>query len=332
MRVLLHIGAHKTGTTSIQSTMMHSSGALAERGLLYPRCCWAFSGHHRLAYAMKGKADPTTKDAPDLDQELNDLSRVLNSSNARTCLISSEEFFTAPRLAISKVAEGLGRHDVEIVAYVRRPDELVQSAFNQKLKQIYQNFHKDSSVGYYIDDFLESPEKIIADIDYNRYISNWADVFGDSRVRLVQYEVADAIESMCEILGVDRSMLADVSDQENLRASGKLVALLRLAREMNASVPAQERLRDLAWRKFPHRQGGGGSLLDPRDRLRLLERYRKGNQALFKRFLGADNPYDPEHVVPEQEIGVPEDGLRMRDLMQIILDLIAPPNTTSKPN
>lgn len=331
MRVLLHIGAHKTGTTSIQSTMMHSTGALTERGLLYPRCCWAFSGHHRLAYAMKGKADPTTKDTPDLDRELNDLSRLLSSSNARTCLISSEELFTAPRHAISKVAEGLGRHDVEIVAYVRRPDDLVQSAFNQKLKQIYQNFHKDSSVGYYIDDYLESPEKIIADIDYNRYVSNWADVFGDSRIRLVQYESADAIESMCDILGVDRSMLTDVSNQENLRASGKLVALLRLAREMNASVPAQDRLRDLAWQRFPHPRGGG-SLLDPRDRRRLLERYRKGNQALFKRFLGADNPYDPEHVVPEQEIGVREDGLRMRDLMQIILDLIDRPHTTSKPN
>jgi len=304
--------------------MMHSAHALSEMGVLYPRCCWLDSAHHRLAYAMKGKNDPRQNDQPSIDAELNALSDVVKGSKAHTMLISSEEFFTAPKSAIEEIAVGLKHHDVEVVAYVRRPDELIESAYNQRLKQIYRDFRRDTNVDYHIDDFLENPELIISDVDYNRHISKWADVFGDRCVKLLQYEMMDAVDSMCGILGVDRSRLIDTSRRENPRASQKLVAMLRLAREVGASVDAQERLRDLAWTKFPYL--GGSSLLDSRDRRRILERYSKGNEILFRRLLNCSNPYDPASLLEDEDLVSSDSKLRMVDLMRVIIALIEAPD------
>lgn len=306
--------------------MMQSDFVLSGLGLLYPRCCWLESAHHRLAYAMKGKGDPRRNDSPQLDEELAELKASLSESNAHTALVSSEEFFTAPMAAIEKVAEQLQGYDIEIVAYVRRPDELVESAFNQKLKQVYRDFG-DANVDYHIDDYLECPEKMIPDIDYNKYISRWARVFGAAKTRLVQYEAGDAIASMCNILGIEREKLVNTASRENSRASQRLVSMLRLAREVGASTEVQEKIRELAMTHFPHRDASG--LLGPEDRRRIFKRFSKGNSELFKMLLNQSNPYDPElFTSADEDAGRGADRLRMRDLMHVLVSLLegsAPP-------
>lgn len=55
-RCFIHIGTHKTGTTSIQRLLSRNSSALQERGYFYPRAgrLKLVSGHHNLAWEMSG--------------------------------------------------------------------------------------------------------------------------------------------------------------------------------------------------------------------------------------------------------------------------------------
>ena len=46
-RIVLHVGIHKTGTTSIQDTLCANIDRLAETGLVYPRPQYG-TGHHEL--------------------------------------------------------------------------------------------------------------------------------------------------------------------------------------------------------------------------------------------------------------------------------------------
>ncbi|WP_371158138.1 hypothetical protein [Jannaschia sp. 2305UL9-9] len=48
-RIVLHIGTHKTATTTIQDTFWENSALLAEHGVIYPRL-GRVTGHHGLAY------------------------------------------------------------------------------------------------------------------------------------------------------------------------------------------------------------------------------------------------------------------------------------------
>jgi hypothetical protein len=46
MDLILHIGTHKTGTSSIQACMEANRARLRAAGVHYPRCCAAFDGNH----------------------------------------------------------------------------------------------------------------------------------------------------------------------------------------------------------------------------------------------------------------------------------------------
>ena len=47
-RVVLHIGTHKTATTTLQDTLATNRALLAEQGIVYPSIGRA-TGHHTLA-------------------------------------------------------------------------------------------------------------------------------------------------------------------------------------------------------------------------------------------------------------------------------------------
>src|SRR5204862_1632178 len=52
--LLLHVGTHKTGTTSLQVTLADLSADLAARGILYPETGRVGAGHHNIAWGLVG--------------------------------------------------------------------------------------------------------------------------------------------------------------------------------------------------------------------------------------------------------------------------------------
>ena len=57
MRIVIHAGTHKTGTTSIQSVLRANAPWLAERGFCYPQCApygGRTSSHHRFSHDLTG--------------------------------------------------------------------------------------------------------------------------------------------------------------------------------------------------------------------------------------------------------------------------------------
>ena len=56
MRLILHAGAHKTGTSTIQRALFENRGWLRARGIFYPdprpRFGSRFRAHHALAHAL----------------------------------------------------------------------------------------------------------------------------------------------------------------------------------------------------------------------------------------------------------------------------------------
>ena len=52
--LLLHVGTHKTATTSLQAALVASSGELASDGTLYPETGRIHFGHHNIAWGLIG--------------------------------------------------------------------------------------------------------------------------------------------------------------------------------------------------------------------------------------------------------------------------------------
>src|SRR5262245_45668517 len=90
MRVVLHIGPHKTGTTSIQAHLLSVFGADVPSRVWYPRAAKWGPGHAELAWQLTGLNSYHATDR--------DLSYILSHAHefgVDTLILSSEEFSRA---------------------------------------------------------------------------------------------------------------------------------------------------------------------------------------------------------------------------------------------
>jgi hypothetical protein len=133
-KCILHIGTHKTGTTSVQAALSSRRHALARRGYLYPVTSIPEStfGHHNLAWQVAG--DPRFSDETGTLEDL--LGEIRGST--QHVVLSSEDFesvATQPDIFAGFVRTlQQGGLDVSLVVYLREQAGYAVSLYLELLK------------------------------------------------------------------------------------------------------------------------------------------------------------------------------------------------------
>jgi hypothetical protein len=134
MRVVVHAGYHKTGTTSIQVTLTRSRERLRAAGILYPQTGVPPQfpyGHHLLPWSLT-RVNPVLPISFD-PQSAHDLWAELIAEIERSAcplvVLSSEEFDRLDAAAIRAAGAALSGYDVVPVVFVRNHAELIESMF-----------------------------------------------------------------------------------------------------------------------------------------------------------------------------------------------------------
>ena len=303
MDITIHIGPHKTGTTAIQTAFAQAAGALKREGVLYPKTAWRQTAHHRLAFALKGKKIPNG-DTPDLNEELNALCQAISGFDGRHVFLSSEEFFSCPPDALAVLKARLNR-PVQIVTFLRRPDNFLISCYNQKIKQPGNGFAAP------IKPFLEAPQKIAPEMNYARAVATWADVFGDASIQLETYESGPPLARLRALLDL-KKLPADPHRRINASVPGVAVEIMRHAKVSGMEEAHQSKLLART-RQVYH--GYPPYVVSDADRLAIIEKMEPDLNALFRRF-GLDNPYTAANFEP-----IPCDrdyNANMQDMMRLL--------------
>ena len=143
-RLIIHVGTHKTGTTSIQAYLAANRDALAASGVLYPDATRFFGRnpevHHNLANALARGEDPFPKPLLRFREHLG--ARLADHD---AVILSSEQFYRhlIPREKPADAAELWARRDAylarmaayfeplapTISIYLRNPVALAESKF-----------------------------------------------------------------------------------------------------------------------------------------------------------------------------------------------------------
>lgn len=130
-RVILHLGDHKTGTSSLQRLCAAGN---TPPGVLYPQAGRANgAGHHNLAWAVGD--DPRFKPNKGGWREV--WAEIADAA-PETVLISSEAFeFKRPKRVFAALSDGLesGEHRVEGVVYLRPHPGRLLSSFAERVKR-----------------------------------------------------------------------------------------------------------------------------------------------------------------------------------------------------
>lgn len=149
MRILLHVGMPKAGSTALQTALAGARGRLAEHGAVYPRGPFIPRTHNFLIAGIEERkrelprllrnayGDRLDQIAPAFERWMSELRAAAARHPSGTMILSSEWLFRLrgdskfDRLA--EILRGIG-DSIEVVAYVRRPSDQYLSAAQQILK------------------------------------------------------------------------------------------------------------------------------------------------------------------------------------------------------
>jgi hypothetical protein len=206
--VYLHIGAPKTATSTLQLILAKNARRLAKSGVLYPSDCRHGDAHHTLVCDLMAEtmqesmSDHWYGSVPRgeawslFSQELAAQSKPIES-----VIVSSELFFAQGKNltpAFDTILRRLQGHQVRIVVYLRRQDQLFSSFYNQDIKgmrrwphsayQFYQT-HRLFEYGYY------------------SMLQWWAAVFGAENLIVRPYDSSQwpdgsIVKDFCQTTGI----------------------------------------------------------------------------------------------------------------------------------
>ncbi len=140
MKIYLHIGAPRTGTTTLQALLHLNQKTLYSMGLDYPKIGYTDQqrgdAQHNLAFSLMDEYPafvPEHVRVP-ADKVWKEFAAYARKSN-RNIIVSSEAFSTLSTLAIAKIRDYLRDFDVEVLYVARDARSWHDSMARQQIKQ-----------------------------------------------------------------------------------------------------------------------------------------------------------------------------------------------------
>ncbi|WP_146140413.1 hypothetical protein [Zobellella endophytica] len=287
MKIIIHIGTHKTGSTLIQKLCAQNHERLKDHGIHYPVGFFSQAGQHELAWAVKNNNHELA------DKLINDILHTCGSSH--TIFLSSEEFEFINDFRYLR--EKLQDHSVEVVAFLRRQDKYLESEYNQHVKMFDVKFSDDIFKFFMYHNFEQR-------FNYHRLLHRWKENIPGSEVRAFSYDKAAKsgvlVQSFFrDILKVDHTKIideADLNKKSNVSINPLgLIYLARFNKEKNIDPQTYQRfIKNISEYDFPSVPGKKNAFLSTDFSRRIVSRYAMSNRQTVIKFCDMAGLFD-EH-------------------------------------
>jgi hypothetical protein len=276
--IILHIGRHKTGSTSLQSFLaLNEELLLASSGILYPRAGRdaEMHYHHPIFQDVIEDGRPmNTCLVEEIIDESNrkDASRVLLSSEMISRSSVTEE-------QLQEIRNSFGKNRVSIIVYLRKQDTMLQSMYAERVKR----------------GLLVAPDTIFdieGSLDYHAFIVKFANVFGKQAItiRIFEHAVQNIYMDLIGALGASTEAEYAIPDRRrNERLPWSYIELLRHANAttLGRKIVLHSLMRRLALsmrRLLPNLMDRPGPLKNS-ERASLIQAYTESNRRLAQEYL-----------------------------------------------
>jgi len=242
MKCILHIGTEKTGSTSLQNFLKLNAAELRKQSVCFPTIA-ENPNHYVLAMATGDFAEPNLEriradfaiDSADQQRALarqlgHEIRTKFDESGCETLVLSSENFHhgmrsTASVMQLRTFLTSLGFENTQIVVYLRRPADLVNSWYSTALRW---------------GDIIQSPPNALEcgcdsgaiDLRYDATLQRWERVFGrDSmRVRIFERKTlvgGSVIDDFATVAGISVDSSLVIPRDDNVSLSHDTIEVMR---------------------------------------------------------------------------------------------------------
>jgi len=304
MRVILHIGQHKTGSKALQSSLYANRKWLAAHGIDYPvvgasdRLLRPHEMNHHALFAEIRRVVNGPSSAESVTKHLRALWDAV-SPGSQTVVLSAEdlfdmhtaheEAFVADRVprAAAIISHELNRVStcVNAVVYLRRQDHLLAAHYAQFIKG--SNAHDLS--------LREFAEWFAPRLEADALVAAWEEAFGQASVRVIPYEPSAmpggiVVDFFMRVLEIEPPpvMVPFPDDLEafNITPSRDWLEFMRLLNRRTANGQRTLPRAKVLEAAFRDRDGLGRGIaawLSPAERADLLATHAPGNGRIAQR-------------------------------------------------
>lgn len=302
----LHIGVHRTATSSLQTFLRGNNAALKAHHMMLPFGVKRHDKLFRKLFSPIGSVSQTTNELAE---------RAAKKNTPVNAVILTDEDISMHR-DLSKLKGFQKQFDVKVIMYVRRQDVWLESWYLQNVK-----WQWDKKLAHLrFDEFMDRIDDFHW-IDYDRYTAMIENVFGEGSLSLGVFErdqMPDGIYAdFCRRIGIDdisgfeisksrnESLLPSVSEFMRQLPLDEIPAryrtiISRACIELNAEYAASRTGADVS----PY-------LLDHRQRTAVLDRFAEGNRNVAQRYFGRDQLFFdplPDRTAPIAKVDLPKDS------------------------
>lgn len=298
-KAILHIGVHKTGTTTIQNWMWSNKDIIKSgSGWSYPKKFSVQNAHHVIPWSVM----PHFLDNPISHPHCRPLDEIRKELQyCENVVLSSEAFCMADDEAVQRIKWLFDDFETTVVIYTRRQDKIIQSEYVQRVKQ---------EVFPLCDPFPEFSllwRRIVPALDFYGLFQKWNRHFNKVVVKDFDTCVKGGlIRSFLGMLQADRfAPTNEVPD--NVSLNYYYASALREANMLETFFPgARDRMMEvLSTISFPP---GKLSFFNGAEAHRFMDQFQDGNNRLVHEaggeFSGFDQSYP--YIMPHQFVDTRE--------------------------
>ncbi len=307
-KLYLHIGTHKTGTTTIQHALRSTSRAASERE------GWSYIKTSQSVKKLMRAEQYDKEIVKELEKEF----KVKIGQSQRSSVISSEAFSGLPNFGYlnSAVAAQMLREitqsfDTKIIIYLRRQDDMVESMYTQ-------NIHRGHSLAF--DDFLSELEMGVS-YNYQRILNDWTACFGKENVLVRSYHTANQkglLQDFGEIIG-SSELLNVKAERRNPSYSFDALQIALIANTVLDEAGKGE-LRQALQKTMPKKKSDSHQYFSLEKRKEFLEVYKDSNrQVANEYFSGLATIFPDIEVTNSSE---QKTSIAYEDVVPLIVELL----------
>ena len=280
-RLILHIGAHRTATSALQTYLFDNFKNLKTKGFLYP---FRVRRHLKLMNQIfAGKRD-VREAAETIAQRADD-----HPEDIHTIILSDEDICL--RQDLSLLGQFREIFDVKVVFTLRRQDTWLESWFLQNIKWQWNDKLSHCSLA----EFMAMREDFHW-IHYDRYVRHLEQVFGADNIILNIHEKQQMqggpIETFCHSIGLTDTSGFTSPARMNESFPPKISEFMRCLPLDQAPTDYRSMLTSVCAGIGRGLSGGDATqserIVPHADRGELMRHYQSGNHALAQRYFDRD--------------------------------------------
>lgn len=230
--LFLHVGTHKTGTTSLQKTLSENSVTFATAGLYFPRTGRApgSGGHHNIAWelARDARFDPTFG-------TLSELVAEIAAVDSPSVCLSSEDFeylyHDARSLERLRDAFAATNFRIAVVIYLRPQASYAESLYAELVKHGFPQTFGEFLQKLLIDGKIEFGSYWRFTFDYEVLVGNFAAIFGEANVIVRPYSTdrpgVSVTDDFLTLVGIDPHTIGGRTATGRLNSSAPFIDVVR---------------------------------------------------------------------------------------------------------